>query len=93
MGWRLRSWSFTCEGLGLKHQVCLFHLLRCVNRALKELEGELSGEWQGVIDAVRRIVAELLENGGRLLFLLWQRLPARAFLERQAQSFPRKEAG
>jgi len=73
----LSHYGVVAEELGLKHQGCRFHLLRWVNRGLKELEGELRGEWQGVIEGVRRVVAELPEDGGRLLFALWRRLPAR----------------
>jgi transposase-like protein/DNA-directed RNA polymerase subunit RPC12/RpoP len=60
------------ERLGVEHQVCEFHLLRWVGRALRGLEGELGEEYREKIEEVKRIVRELPPDGARQLQSLWE---------------------
>jgi len=51
------------EQLGLQHQVCQFHLIRWVERALRELQGEIHTEWHWVMERIRQLVKELPAAG------------------------------
>jgi DNA-directed RNA polymerase subunit RPC12/RpoP len=64
------------EQLGLQHQVCQFHLLRWVERTLRELQSEIQSEWGWVLERVRQLVKELPAAGRQELFALYERLPA-----------------
>jgi hypothetical protein len=64
------------EQLGLQHQVCHFHLIRWVERMLRELQGEIQTEWHGVLERLRRLVKELPATGPAELFALYEELPA-----------------
>ena len=64
------------EQLGLQHQVCQFHLIRWVERALREFHGELQTEWSWVLERIRQLVKELPATGQAELFALYEQLPA-----------------
>jgi transposase-like protein len=72
----LAEYGQVAEPLGLQHQVCHFHLLRWVDRALRELEGELHVKWQGLLERLRQLVRELPVTGPPELFGLYEQLPA-----------------
>jgi transposase-like protein len=63
--------------LGLKHQVCQFHVRRWAGRALRRLEKQLSAEWQPLLEEIRDLLQNLPEDGGHRLFRIWQGLPGR----------------
>jgi transposase-like protein len=67
------------EGLGVERQLCRFHMLRWVGKALSELEKKLEVEegwpdWPRVVMEVRCLVEELPEKGDERLLELWQKL-------------------
>jgi transposase-like protein len=64
------------EQLGLQHQVCQFHLIRWVERALREMHGERHAEWHGVVERIRQLVRALPATGQAELFALYEQLPA-----------------
>ncbi|MDH7488589.1 MAG: transposase [Anaerolineae bacterium] len=68
----LATYKVIAERLELEHQVCDFHLMRWVGRALKGLEKELGEEYQGAIEEVRRIVREKPPDGGHQLERIWE---------------------
>ena len=63
----LGSYRLLARRLGLRHQVCSFHLLRWAGR-------ELGEEWAPLLVQVRGILRERPEGGGTRLFRLWQGL-------------------
>jgi hypothetical protein len=78
----LAEWGSVAEQLGVQHQVCQFHLIRWVERALREMQGELHAEWNWVVERIRQLVRELPATGQTELFALYEQLPA----ERKARS-------
>ena len=64
------------EQLGIQHQVCHFHLLRWVERAVRELRGEIPSEWAWVVERIRPLVKELPATGPTDLFALYEQMPA-----------------
>jgi DNA-directed RNA polymerase subunit RPC12/RpoP/transposase-like protein len=74
------------EQLGLQHQVCQFHLIRWVERTLRELQGELQSEWHWVVERLRLLVKELPATGSAELFALYERLPAERKVRRARAS-------
>ncbi len=64
------------EQLGVQHQVCHFHLMRWVERAVRELRGEIQTEWAWVLERIRQLVKELPATGQTELFALYEQLPA-----------------
>ncbi|MBI3913233.1 MAG: transposase [Chloroflexi bacterium] len=63
------------EQLGLHHQVCQFHLIRWVERAVRELRGEIQIEWHAALERIRQLVKELPATGQTELFALYEQLP------------------
>ncbi len=72
----LKEAAQVAEQLGLQHQVCQFHLLRWVERMLRELQSEIQSEWGWVLERVRQLVKELPAAGQQELFALYEQLPA-----------------
>ncbi len=64
------------EQLGVQHQVCQFHLMRWVERAVRELQGAIQTEWVWVLERIRQLVKELPATGQTELFALYEQLPA-----------------
>ncbi len=65
------------EELGVERQVCRFHMLRWVGKALLDLKKKLSveedwPEWEGVLGEVKLLVEELPPKGDERLLSLWQ---------------------
>lgn len=65
------------EELGVGRQVCRFHMLRWVGKALLELEKKLAAEegwpeWERVLSEVKVLVEELPPKGDERLLELWQ---------------------
>lgn len=65
------------EEIGVDRQVCRFHMLRWVGKALNDLEKKLAVEegwpdWPGVLTEVRALVEEMPQKGDERLLELWQ---------------------
>jgi len=65
------------EQLSVDRQICRFHMLRWVGKALNDLGKNLTEEedwpqWSGVIEEVRLLVEELPPSGDERLMELWQ---------------------
>jgi hypothetical protein len=73
----LKEFGVLASQLKLEHQVCHFHVLRWVCRALAELRKQLPDEHHLLIDEVWQIMKERSAQGRVRLFDLWQGLPAR----------------
>ena len=71
----LKEAARVAEQLGLQHQVCQFHLIRWVERVLRELQGELQVEWRWVAERLRDLVKELPAAGQAELYALYKQLP------------------
>jgi hypothetical protein len=70
----LGSYLLLARELGLRQQVCSFHLLRWAGRELGRPGRELGKEWAPMLVQVRGILRERAEDGGTRLFRLWQGL-------------------
>lgn len=73
----LGTFGTVAEKLGLKRQVCQFHVRRWVGRALRELRDKVPEEWLWVLDEVKHLLSELPPEGSRRLFELWKQVPER----------------
>jgi transposase-like protein len=67
------------DEVGVKRQVCYFHMRRWVGKALDELERKLSVEedwpdWPGIVAEIRQLVEELPAKGDERLLELWQQV-------------------
>jgi transposase len=60
------------EALGVGHQVCEFHLLRWVSRALRGLQKELGEGYREPVEEVWRIVSEMPADGRWRLQMIWE---------------------
>lgn len=72
----LAEYAQVAEQLGVQHQVCQFHLIRWVERALRGLSGELQAEWGWALERIRQLVKALPTTGQAELFALYEQLPA-----------------
>lgn len=70
----LHSYPVVANELEVKRQVCRFHALRWMMRALKDLEDILGQSWLDTLDELRRIIRTLPENAPHLLHLMWKRI-------------------
>lgn len=75
----LNTYNRVEEQLGVDRQVCRFHMLRWVGKALQDLEKKLAveeswPEWPRVIEEVRQLVEELPPEGDERLMELWQQV-------------------
>lgn len=73
----LKELDMATQRLGVEHQVCHFHLLRWLWRALAELREQLEPEQHAVIDELWQIASQRPPEAKKRLFELWQALPAR----------------
>ena len=83
----LMEYTQVAEQLGVQHQVCQFHLIRWVERALRDWGGEIQSEWAWVLERIRQLVRELPATGQAELFALYEQLPAER-KERGARASP-----
>jgi transposase-like protein/DNA-directed RNA polymerase subunit RPC12/RpoP len=72
----LKEYGRVAEQLGVQHQVCHFHVMRWVRKTLKDLQRQLSAEWQGLVQRVLSLVHDLPPAGNTELFAMYQQLPA-----------------
>ncbi|GBD12142.1 hypothetical protein HRbin24_00142 [bacterium HR24] len=70
----LGSYRLLARKLGLRQQVCTFHLLRWAGRELRRLERELGEEWAPLLAQVGGLLRDRPPGGGMRLFGLWQGL-------------------
>lgn len=82
----LRELDVVARQLGVAHQVCHFHLLRWLWRALKELRNQLDPAQQPLSDEVWQIARDRPPQGSKRLFELWQSLPVRHSRDRSASA-------
>lgn len=82
----LAEWAHVAEQLGVQQQICHFHLIRWVERALRELQGELDAEWVWVVERIRQLVRQLPATGQAELFALYEQLPAERKVRRARAS-------
>ena len=73
----LKELDVATRRLGVEHQICHFHLLRWLWRALADLRNKLEPERQALVDEVWHIAKDRPPDGGKRLFELWQSLPVR----------------
>ena len=73
----LASYKEIGADLEVGHQVCQFHVRRWVGKKLKELEEEVSEDWQEVIEQVRQLIEDLPKHGGKVLHEIWKHMPGR----------------
>jgi len=71
----LAEYGHVAEQLGLQHQVCHFHLIRWVERAVRELQGELHVKWHGMLERLGQLVRELPMTGSHELFAFYEQVP------------------
>jgi transposase-like protein len=84
----LNSYEPICETLGVERQVCQFHTLRWVGKALRELEPQIEERWpkfMWVLDEVRGLVNELPDGGDAQLLEMWRAI------QQECGSRPQKE--
>lgn len=71
----LNMYEVVATEIGVERQVCLFHMMRWVGKALRELDKPIQEAWPQhlwVLEEVKRVVEELPEDGDRLLMQMWQ---------------------
>lgn len=73
----LASLGAVVEQVNCKRQICRFHALRWIGRALRELRPQLDEDWQESLDEVQRIVHDMPPDSQRWLYMLWQRIGER----------------
>ena len=73
----LATYKEIADDLELGHQVCQFHVRRWLSKALKKLEEELPEEWLFSLSILEQLIADLPENGSKILFDFWERMPSR----------------
>ena len=73
----LKELDMATRRLGVAHQVCHFHLLRWLWRALAELRKQVDLEWQATIDEIWQIARHRPPEAPTRLFELWQGIPVR----------------
>jgi len=75
----LTTYNTVEEELKMDRQLCRFHMLRWVGKALVELEKKLGveeswTEWPGVITEVKHLVEQMPADGDERLLELWQKI-------------------
>lgn len=84
----LNIYDGVSEQLGVERQVCQFHMLRWVGKALRELEVQIEEEWPDfnwMLDQVRVLVNDLPQRGDEQLLLMWEAI------QKECGSRPQKE--
>jgi transposase-like protein len=85
----LKELAVAAHRLDLEHQVCQFHVLRWVWRALADLRKQLSEEHHSLVDEVWQLMKERPPDGRVRLFALWQGIAVRRSRDRQTSALYR----
>ncbi len=73
----LAVYKQVAQDLGLQHQIGQFYVRRWVGRTLRQLQDQLSQQWQPVLDRLREVLTTLPRDGDKVLYQLWEQLPGR----------------
>ena len=85
----LKELDMATRRLGVAHQVCHFHLLRWLWRALADLRKQVDLEWQATIDEIWQIARYRPPEARTRLFELWQNIPVRRSLNQRTSALYR----
>lgn len=85
----LKELSVVAEHLQLEHQVCQFHVLRWVRRALADLRKQLAEEHRPLVDEVWQLLKERPTDGRKRLYALWRGIEVRRSRDRQTSALYR----
>jgi hypothetical protein len=85
----LKEFALLARHLELPHQVCHFHLLRWVWKALETLRKQVDKQDHGILDEVWDIVKERPAEGAMRLFQLWSAIPVRRVRDQQTSALYR----
>jgi hypothetical protein len=85
----LKEFALAARRLSLQHQVCHFHLLRWVWKALEALRKQLDEQHQEMVDEVWQIVKERPAEGRLRLFQLWKAMPVRRVRDQKTSALYR----
>ena len=85
----LKELAVAARQLKLEHQVCHFHLLRWLWRALQDLRKLLGAEHYPLIDEVWQIMQDRPAEGRMRLFALWQGIEVRRVRNEQTSALYR----
>ena len=85
----LKEFAVAAERLELSQQVCHFHLLRWLWRALAKLRQQLDEDQHGLLDEVWHLAKERPPNGRTRLFTLWQGIEVRRVRDEQTSALYR----
>jgi hypothetical protein len=80
----LKEFAMAVDHLGLEHQICRFHTMRWVWRALTELRKQLGEEHHDLLDQVWQILKTRPPDGQKRLFALWQGIEVRRQRDQRA---------
>ena len=73
----LKELGFAARRLKLAHQVCRFHVLRWLRRALRDLRKQLEEEHHPLLDQVWHLMKARPPDGRMRLYELWRGIEAR----------------
>lgn len=82
----LAAYRQVADDLNLAHQVCQFHVHRWVGRYLYKLSKQLPDQWLWVLEEIRQIIDDLPDDGDRLLYELWKKIPGRTTRPNQVRT-------
>ena len=85
----LKELSVVADHLQLEHQVCQFHVLRWVRRALADLRKQLAEEHQPLVEEVWEVLKEHPADGRKRLYALWLGIEVRRSRDRQTSALYR----
>lgn len=85
----LKELAVAAERLELKHQVCHFHLLRWLWRALEKLRPQLGKAHQDLIDEIWQLAKERPAGAQSRLFAIWKELQVRRVKETKTSALYR----
>ena len=85
----LKELSVVADHLQLEHQVCQFHVLRWVRRALADLRKQLAEEHQPLVEEVWEVLKERPADGRKRLYALWLGIEVRRSRDRQTSALYR----
>jgi transposase-like protein len=85
----LKELAVAARRLDLAHQVCHFHVLRWVWRALADLRKQLPDEHHPLVDEVWQLMKDRPPAGRTRLYGLWQGIAVRRSRERQTSALYR----
>lgn len=85
----LKEFALVARHLKVAQQVCHFHLLRWVWKALAAFRGQLDEPYQEILDEIWQIVQDRPAQGAKRLFQLWQALPVRRVRDQQTSALYR----